>query len=266
MQPSLSTAPDVEVADDVGVVAATLQANHYDRLIARYEAHATNRFTQAYRRRFIDEPLLRGLDLEGRDVLEAMCGSGLSTGYLLDCGARVTGLDVSPEAIRLFRSKWPGCPAHAESILSFSAAAASFDAIVVVGGLHHVHPHVTEAVEQIWRLLRPGGHFCFSEPHARSLVDLVRKAWYRRDGVFEENEAAVDVEALKASFDGRFRVVSESYFGNFGHVLVLNSLVIRAPDRLKSLYSRPAMAVERVLNPLLGKRLSCSVICQWQKC
>jgi SAM-dependent methyltransferase len=244
---------------------ASLQGAHYDRLIELYEAHATDPSTQRYRRRFIDEPLLRGIDLDGRTVLEAMCGSGHSTGLLLERGARVTGLDVSVQAIELFKSKWPRCDAVVESILAPTLADGSFDVVVVVGGLHHVHPHAGDAIARIWRLLRPGGFFCFSEPHAGSLVDLARRAWYARDPMFESNEAAVDIDALRLAAAPMFDVVSERYFGNVAHTLVLNSMVIRAPSWLKRLYAAPAMALEGVLNPVLGRRLSCSVSCQWQK-
>ena len=105
-------APAASAADSEHV--ATLQGAHYDRLIDMYEAHATEASTQRYRRRFIDEPLLRGIDLDGRAVLEAMCGSGHSTGFLLEKGAKVTGLDVSEQAIELFKAKWPECEAVAE--------------------------------------------------------------------------------------------------------------------------------------------------------
>jgi hypothetical protein len=60
-------------------------------------------------------------------------------------------------------------------------------------------------------------------------------------------------------------VLSERYFGNVAHTLVLNSMVIRAPSWVKRLYARPAMMLERALDPLLGRRLSCSVSCQWRK-
>jgi SAM-dependent methyltransferase len=244
---------------------ATLQREHYDRLIDLYEAHATDPATMRYRRRFIDEPLLRGIDLGGRTVLEAMCGSGHSTGYLLDLGARVTGLDVSEQAIDLFSRRWPQCDAVVASILEPPLADETFDAVVVVGGLHHVHPHVDDAIERIWRLLKPSGVLCFSEPHTGSVMDAVRRRWYARDSMFESNEAAIDVTALRAAHGDEFEFVTERYFGNIAHTLVLNSMVLRVGPGLKRAYARPAMALERLLNPLLGRRLSCSVSCQWRK-
>jgi 2-polyprenyl-3-methyl-5-hydroxy-6-metoxy-1,4-benzoquinol methylase len=256
------TPPATQASDgDVG----RLQEAHYDRLMHVYETHAGDSWTRRYRRRFIDEPLLRGIELNGRDVLEAMCGSGHSTEFLLNRGAKVTGLDVSSQAIDLFRSKWPACTAIVESILSHTLPQESFDVVVVVGGLHHVHPRVDEAVEKIWSVLRPGGFFCFSEPHTGSIMDVARRRWYARDSMFEENEAAVDVAALRAAAGARFQVLTERYFGNVAHTLVLNSMVIRSPAWMKRLYSPPAMAIEALLNPILGRRFACSVSCQWQK-
>jgi len=177
----------------------------------------------------------------------------------------VTGLDVSREAVELFREKWPGCEGVVGGILSHDLAPGSFDVVVVVGGLHHVHPQVEEAVGEIRRLLKPRGFSCFSEPHTGSVVDRVRRWWYRRDQLFEPNEAAIDLARLQAAAAGGFDFVSEHYFGNLAHTLVLNSMVLRVPRRLKRLYGRPVMAAEAALNPLLGRRLSCSVSCQWQK-
>jgi SAM-dependent methyltransferase len=249
----------------IGGDTAGLQRDHYDRLIAQYELHANDPMTKRYRRRFIDEPLLRGIDLRGARVLEAMCGSGHSTEYLIEQGAQVTGLDISPEAINLFREKWPECSAEVGSILDPPLKPNTFDVVVVVGGLHHVHPHLPEAIANVWRLLKPESPFCFSEPHTGSVVDLARRAWYARDPLFESNEAAVDVPELRRLAHDRFDVVDETYFGNVAHTLVLNSMILRAPWWLKRLYGRPAMMLERALNPLLGRRLCCAVSCRWQK-
>ena len=151
------------------------------------------------------------------------------------------------------------------SILDEILPPESFDVVIVVGGLHHVHPNVDDAVLHIWKLLKPGGYLCFSEPHTGSLIDHARRLWYRRDPMFEANEAAVDIAALHRATEGKFDVVQEKYFGNIAHTLVLNSMILRAPRWLKRIYARPAMWLEAPLNLILGRRLSCSVSCQWQK-
>src|SRR5436190_12565984 len=87
------------------------QSEHYDRIQDTYEAHYDDPSSQRYRRRFLYEPLLGGIDLSGKRVLEAMCGSGQVTGFLRERGASVTGLDISARAVSSFRERWPGVDA-----------------------------------------------------------------------------------------------------------------------------------------------------------
>jgi SAM-dependent methyltransferase len=242
------------------------QRRHYERLAAEYdEGHYDDPWSRHYRRRFIDGPLLDGLDLKAREVLEAMCGGGHVTGTLLERGARVTGLDISEAAIRSFRRRWPDCRAVCTSILDSGLPRESFDAAVVVAGLHHLHPHVPQAIEEVHRLLRPGGTFCFMEPHAGSLPDWFRRRWYRIDPLFLDNEAAIDLEALKGRFASRFEVVSERYGGNLAFLLVQNSLVFRIPLGAKRLYAPLLLPLEALLGKLQGRTLSCFAICRWRK-
>src|SRR6202011_5187702 len=99
------------------------------------------------------------------------------------------------------------------SILRTGLESASFDAVFVTGGLHHVQPKVDEAVDEMYRLLKPGGYFCFVEPHTGSIADWFRRIWYRFDPIFERNERAVDVEALERANQGRFEFLRRDYVG-----------------------------------------------------
>ena len=93
------------------------QREHYNRIGAEYEAQYGDPDGLVYREKFLYEPLLAGLELEGRDVLEALSGSGHATEYLLKHKrALVTGLDISDEAIVSFKERWPGCEAICASI------------------------------------------------------------------------------------------------------------------------------------------------------
>src|ERR1700755_3473431 len=76
-----------------------LQQAHYDRIAADYETHYSDEWSVEYRRRFIYEPMFDGLRLEGMQVLDAMCGSGQTTSFLLARGTSVTGLDISNEVV-----------------------------------------------------------------------------------------------------------------------------------------------------------------------
>ena len=55
------------------------QLSHYNNIAADYEAHYSDEWSLEYRRRFIYEPMFAGLNLNGLNVLDAMCGSGQTT-------------------------------------------------------------------------------------------------------------------------------------------------------------------------------------------
>jgi ubiquinone/menaquinone biosynthesis C-methylase UbiE len=161
-----------------------LQQDHYDEIAADYEAHYSDPCSLEYRRKFIYEPMFAGIDLSGMKVLDAMCGSGQTTEYLLSRGAVVTGLDLSNEVITTFKSRWTNCDAIQRSLLDSGLPDDSFDCVVIVGGLHHIHPHVSAALREINRVLKPGGFLCFMEPHSGSLPDVIRRVWYKHDRFF----------------------------------------------------------------------------------
>jgi SAM-dependent methyltransferase len=254
--------------NNLGVLAMQpdeMQRQHYDKIAAQYEAHYDDAASQQYRRRFIDRPLLDGLDLEARHALEAMCGSGQTTGSLLSRGARVTGLDISDAAIESFRRRWPTCAAVRASLLESGLPSESFDVVVVVAGLHHIQPNVEVAIDEIHRLLKVGGTFCFMEPHAGSVPDWFRRRWYKRDPLFMPDEAAIDVGQLKTRYAGRFDFLKEVYGGNVAFLLVLNSLVFRIPLAWKRVYAPALLRLEGMIGAWQGKSLSCFALCQWRK-
>jgi SAM-dependent methyltransferase len=246
-------------------VSERLQRAHYEAISEQYEEHYGDECARLYRERFMYEPMLEGIDLAGRRVLDAMCGGGQATGFLVGRGARVTGLDISPRALATFGENFPDCEAVCRSALDSGLDAESFDCVVVVGGLHHAHPQVAGAVREFQRVLRSGGHLCFVEPHRGSAPDLVRRLWYRLDPLFSENEESVDLAALKSEFAARFSFEREIYCGNVAYVSVLNSMVLRLPPRWKARAAPALMRLEAILGRAQGKRTSCCVVARWRK-
>jgi len=243
----------------------TRQAAHYDQLAARYEASYGDEWSQQYRARFVHGPMTSGMPLEGASILEAMCGSGQLAEYVVARGGEVTGIDVAPAEIELFRRRLPRCTAIVGSILDTGLPGETFDAVMVVGALHHVHPYVEQAVDEIHRLLRPGGFFCFLEPHLGSLPNAFRRLWYRFDPLFEENEAAIDLDRLMDLNRHRFDFVTTSYTGALAFLLVYNSMVFRVPASIKRMYAPGLLVLEGLIERVQTRRTSCVVICQWRK-
>jgi SAM-dependent methyltransferase len=242
-----------------------LQKRHYDRISRDYEAHYDDPCSQRYRDKFFHQPIFDGMHLSGSQVIEAMCGSGQTTRYLLSQGALVTGLDISDEGIDSFVNRWPECRAVRASILGSQLESESFDAVAIIMGLHHLHPSINGAIREIHRILRPGGYLCFAEPHKGSFPDVFRRQWYKHDSLFASNEEAIDLEAMKREFAALFDFRREHYLGNIAYLLVLNSMVFRIPLKLKPVYTPALILLESLVSPLQGKMFSCFVSCQWQK-
>jgi len=246
--------------------AEATQRQHYNRIAAEYEAQYGDPDGVNYRDKFLYQPLFAGLELEGKDVLEGLSGSGHATDYLLSRKrALVTGLDISEEAIAGFKTRWPGSEAVCASMTNSGLADESFDCVVVVMGLHHLHPHLGEAVQEIHRLLRKGGTFCFAEPHQGSAFSRLRALWYRHDSLFADNEESLDIAGLKREFANLFEFKLEQYVGSLAYLLVLNSMIFRVPLWLKRIYSPAAMGLERMLGGFHSPTISLAVLCQWEK-
>ncbi len=238
----------------------------YDTIAQDYQAHYGDKYSALYRDKFIHGPLYRGQALRNKSVLDAACGSGETTRYLLAQGANVTGLDLSPKMIDLFQARFPQAKGVCNSIYSTGFADNTFDCVSVILGLHHFHPDLQKAVDEIHRILKPGGIFCFCEPCTGTLPDIARRIWYRHDrSQFAENEAAVDPEMLLEENAAKFRRVSQRYGGNVAYLSVLCSLILRIPVKLKRFYSPFAMFLESLVSPWQPKLLSCFVLCQWEK-
>jgi SAM-dependent methyltransferase len=243
------------------------QREHYDSISSDYEAHYADPWSLRYRRRFIDRYLCLGLDLHGKQVLDAMCGPGQLTQYLLEQWptVNITGLDISQNTADAYAKANPRCVPKCASFLQNGFQPSTFDAVFIVGGLHHLQPCVDDAVNEAHRLLKPGGIFSFCEPHTGSCLDVIRRNWYEKDSLFERNEAAVNITGLRRRFADKFEFVREYYLGNIAYFLVYNSMVFRLPLSLKKWYSPPLLAAEWLLKPLHSRFLSAFGVCQWRK-
>lgn len=155
----------------------------------------------------------------GSDVLEVGCGLGTDGVRFAQAGARYTGVDLTARAIELTRRRFDleGLPADlrvadAES-LPFDDS--SFDVVYSHGVLHHT-PNTQKAIDEIHRVLRPGGTAMVMLYHRNSYNYYVNIMTLRRLGVrllgFAWGPALV--HRLTGEDEGRLTEMQRMYLSN----------------------------------------------------
>lgn len=111
-----------------------------------------------------------GVDLHGKRLLDAGCGSGYGLQLLEErfTPSRLVGFDLMPEQIERARARAvPGAEVRVGDITRIEEADGAFDAVFVFGILHHV-PAWRAALVEIARVLAPSGVLCVEELHGRA--------------------------------------------------------------------------------------------------
>lgn len=119
--------------------------------------------------RRVETPVLIGPpgSLARKRVLEVGCGRGVGMVILLDLGAaQVTGFDLDRKMVALAKKRLSKYGERARVFTGDAEAmdvpSESFDIVVEYGILHHV-PGWQKALEEIARVLKPGGTFYFED-------------------------------------------------------------------------------------------------------
>ena len=106
----------------------------------------------------------------GKDVLDVGCWSG---GFLslVSGAASLTGLDIEPGALAVARQNLSGAAFVEASVLDMPFDSGSFDLVTLWAVMEHL-PAVSEAaaLEEINRVLRPGGLLALNVPNANPVA------------------------------------------------------------------------------------------------
>lgn len=108
----------------------------------------------------------------GKDILDVACGTGvLFPDYLKRNVGSLTAVDISPEMVRIARSKYP--PEQVQVFcgdveqITFDR---NFDCIVVYNAFPHF-PEPARLVERLASLLNPGGTLTVAHGMSRAAID-----------------------------------------------------------------------------------------------
>ena len=110
-----------------------------------------------------------GID-KGVCVLDVACGTGVLFPDYIKRGAVVTGIDISPEMVKIAKEKFPNVNVICGDVeeTDFNE---KFDAVMVYNAFPHF-PEPERLVEKLSKLLRKGGRL--SVAHGMSREDLLK--------------------------------------------------------------------------------------------
>lgn len=184
-------------------------------------------FDEPTNRKLIRECLnLAGLRPPAR-VADLGCGSGAFTQALRDAGFDSFGLDLSQALVTVGRRRYPGTGFVAGDVEFLPLPAASLDAVLLSGILHHL-PDPEACARELHRVLKPGGVFMSFDPNRRNpcmwLYRDKASPFYSPKGV-TENERPVLARDLEALFSRLGFEVKVGYLSGLSYRYVASTLM-----------------------------------------
>lgn len=113
------------------------------------------------------------VDLTGKKVLEVSCGHGGGASYLARTlkPASYTGLDLNPAGVDFCRERHqvPGLDFTQGNAENLPFPDQTFDAVINVEA-SHCYPSLPRFLTEVARVLRPGGHFLYTDFRRRDRI------------------------------------------------------------------------------------------------
>ena len=206
------------------------QAGEYESL--RYQIPYAVRYHEWWTGR-----MLADVDLSGR-ILDNGCGIGVL--FDRDFSDRVVGVDISSEMLKWAAKKSDQLVLGNSQELPLKCG--SFDLIFSRSLLHHL-PIPELAVEEMARVIRPGGEMVLADTH-RSLISVLPRILARQGEHFSKEHRNLTRRAISSWLEPYFKIKEISYFGYLAYPL------LGFPDLLDLFKYVP---VKRHIEPILNK-------------
>lgn len=228
--------------------AGTTGYRDYAEAFERYR----NVYAALFERRERD---LRRNVTTGRRLLEVGCAHGFLLNYLRSAGWDVKGVEVSPLSSSFARERF-GLDVHTGLLEDAPLAASSFDAILLLDVLEHLH-RPFEALAGIGGLLKPGGTLVVQCPWELTHWEEVFQAVLRgaRTGSIRPDSIPAHLyffgpRTLDAMLQkGGFRITARQS-GNYGGIRRLVSpprVAVGSPLEIAFRFAYFRMGVQRIL-------------------
>jgi len=113
----------------------------------------------------------RRIDLCGKTIMDAGCGSGFSTELIVQrfSPARVIAFDLMPEQVSLAKKRDIPVDFFVGDVTEIPECGYGCDAVFVFNIVHHI-PAWQKALDRLSGALKPGGYLLIGEPEERSIT------------------------------------------------------------------------------------------------
>jgi len=164
-------------------------------------------------------------DLAGQTVLEVGSGRGGGASFVARYHrpAKITGADFSPQAVALCQQRHAAIP-HLTFVVGDAEHLpfpdASFDAVINVES-SHCYGHIGQFFAEAARVLRPGGHFLYTDFRAADDVPAWHAALAAQGGweqVAHEDITAAVADALQADDARKRQLIADFIPPAFQHL------------------------------------------------
>ena len=163
----------------------------------------------------------------GARVADLGCGSGVFSDLLQRAGYDCVGVDISPKLIALGRRNYPNVEFVEGDVERLPFPAGDFDGVLLSGLVHHF-PDPSKCADEVFRVLRPGGHFVAFDPNRMNpFMYLYRdrsSPFYSSVGV-TENERPVLAHETAEVFRKAGFTVGTDYLSNLRYRYVASAKV-----------------------------------------
>lgn len=138
---------------------------------------------------YLFDQLLRGRIRPGMRVLDAACGTGRNLVYLLQAGYEVFATDADPGAVKAVQQLAAAAADHlpatnfrVEPVERMTFSDAFADVVVSSAVLHFARDdgHFAAMIDEMWRVLKPGGMLFCRLASSIGMEDRVRPVGGRR--------------------------------------------------------------------------------------
>ncbi|MBX7066618.1 MAG: class I SAM-dependent methyltransferase [Parachlamydiales bacterium] len=209
--------------------------------------------------------------LKGKKVLEVGLGFGTLGLKIALCGANYLGLDIAEKPVammnhRLGLYKLPG-KAIQGSILDCPLENESIDAVVSIGCFHHTG-NVARAVQETYRILRPGGEAFIMVYNKFSYRQWARWPKKTFKALFEGNQSIGKDQRAAYDSDSKGEAAPETQFlsiGELKHIFFNFSFSKFTKENCDVIWPLHKLMTRKSLLPVLGKTLGLDIYIHAQK-